>query len=659
MRQLRQTGIAILGVAASFALPAAAQLPSPKLARVDPALLVPVEQVQGWLEQKDGWGPAYTGSPAWKNFMALIRAELARMGAVNLLEHSFPYTRWYTTEFPDKSGWSLTSDGARVEVASYGTQSGSTGPGGVTAPMVLYDLALPADKRPPLAALAGKIVVVKQQSYASFGTASRVPLGVPAPATGSAYCGNPPACRPPVRSAEPPSLQWGKPGPLMGAMDYEYRSDADSYPTPLFDKVPVSVEASFRNRDQFGQIREIITNVLVPAGAAGAVTVMDLSPLAAAGARIHPTPRQFNVPLLMLDRVAGSKVLADAAAGKNAHLVLDAHEEENATAYELLATLPGRDYGKPQDQAILLATHVDGPSVVEDDGGLAILAVLHYYAQIPQAERPRSLIAFFDTRHFVPGTETSYPADLVTDRPDLFRAVVGGVAMEHFGGLQFIENDERYEPSGKPATTYIWGWPNPLAIEEAIAAVKDQRLPRAIVDVPARPGVNGKPQQGWLGGGFSRYLVDLGGWPGWHVSGDWPSAGFQAYYPAVKTRLSADLFRKQTAVAVQLVNALMIQDVIALAPAWGYLQTAIALLDKGAARDRLLQDFAGSFALVQAGQYAQVRGALLALAGDAEKSLTGTAADSLTSALQQARSLVDRALAWQAMGIPRDRAELR
>ena len=43
-----------------------------------------------------------------------------------------------------------------------------------------------------------------------------------------------------------------------------------------------------------------------PSGAAGSVTVMDLSPLAAQGTRIHPTPRQFNVPLLMLDRVAGA-----------------------------------------------------------------------------------------------------------------------------------------------------------------------------------------------------------------------------------------------------------------------------------------------------------------------------------------------------------------
>jgi len=371
----------------------------------------------------------------------------------------------------------------------------------------------------------------------------------------------------------------------MSFRDYEYRSDSETFPTPLFEKIPLNVETSFRNRDQFGQIREIITNVLMPSGAAGAVTVMDLSPLAAQGTRIHPTPRQFNVPLLMLDRVSGAKVLADAAAGKRAKLVLDAHEEENANAYETVATLPGRNFGTPNDQSILLATHVDGPSIVEDDGALGILAVLHYYAQVPQANRPKSIIVYLESRHFVPGTEASYPFEIVKQRPELFRTVVGRLALEHFGGLQFAENGDTYAPPGNAAATYVWGWPNALAIAAATKAIKDQAVPRAILDVPARPGVNGKAQLGWLGGGFPRYLVDLGGWPGWHISGDWPSAGFQAYYPGAKTRVSADVFLKQASAAVQLVNVLMTGDVIALAPAWGYLATDIATLDDGAFLD--------------------------------------------------------------------------
>jgi hypothetical protein len=655
------TGAAIAGALAIANSDAAEKTTiSSKLASVDRAALISTSEIQSWLDQKDSWGPAYTAGPGWKKFMALIHAELARMQMVDIVDHHFPYTRWYTTEFPDKSGWSLTSGGKPVDVASYGTQSGSTGPSGVTAQMVLYDLTLPADKRPPLSALKDKIVVVKQQPYVTLGTPERVALGVAAPSTPSSYCGNPPACKPAAPPEMPPSPQWGRPGPQTSYLDYEYRSDSDTFPTPILQKTPVNVEASYRNRDQFGQIREIITNVLMPSGAAAAVTVMDLAPLAAQGTRIHPTPRQFNVPLLMLDRVAGAGVLADAAAGKTAKLVLDAHEETNADAFEVVATLPGRDYGTPRDQALLLATHVDGPSIVEDDGGLAILSVLRYYAQIPKAERPKSIVVYFESRHFVPGTEASYPLDITAELPDHFRSVVGGLALEHFGGLQFAETGNNYAPTGRAATTYVWGWPNPLAIEAATAAIKDQELPRAINDVPAKPGVNGKPQLNWLGGGFSRYLVDLGGWPGWHVSGDWPSAGFQAYYPAAKTRVSAELFRKQTAAAVQLMNVLMTKDVIALAPAWGYLEVAVTNIgdeefqkpaEAAAARATLKKDFAATFDDVKAGRYDGARAKLATISADADKLLGAKAAQAVNTAVANAAKFADRGMARKAQGL--------
>jgi hypothetical protein len=635
----------------------AAQTASPKLTEIDRTLMISAVKVQDWHDQRDAAGPAYTGGPAWKKFMALIEGELRTLGAVDIVKHPFRYTRWYTTEFPDKRGWSLTSAGTRIDVASYGTQSGSTGANGVTATMVLYDLTLPVERRVPLSALAGKIVVVKQQPYSTFATPRRVPLGVPAPTMPSTYCGNPPLCTAPVAGEDDPSPQWGKPGPNIGYKDYEYRSDPDTFPGKLFEKVPVSFESSYRNRDQFGQIREVITNVLVPSGAAAAVTVMDMSPLASQGTRIHPTPRQFNVPLLMLDRVAGQKVLADAASGKSATLVLDAHQEENATAYEIVATLPGRNYGTANDEAILLATHVDGPSLAEDNGGLGILAVLNYYARISQAQRPKSIVVYFESRHFIAGAEASYPMNIIEELPGRFKTVVGGLALEHFGGLQFAETDNNYAATGRAATTHIWGWPNPLAIEEATNAIRQQAVPRAINIVPARPGVNGGVQLNWLGGGFSRHLVDLGGWPGWHISGDWPSAGFQAYYPSAKTRISTDVFLKQTAAAVQLVNALMTKDVIALAPAWGYLQVGVTTLEANAflrpneadaGRAALARDFDSVFDLVRAGRYEQVPARLNAMSTSADKLLLPASASALKATIVAAGKMAERGAARRA-----------
>ncbi len=622
---------------------------------------VSVQLIQNWLDQKDSWGPAYTAGPGWKKFMDFTHREMKSMG-MNIVDIPFPYTRWYTTEFPDRSGWSLISGGSPVEVASYGTQSGSTGPGGVTAPMILYDLNVPAERRPPLSALAGKIIVVKQQPYETLGTQRHVPLGVPAPASISSWCGNPPLCKPAVTAEANPSPQWGNPGPQISLKDYEFRSNPESFPTPLFGKTPVNVEASFRNRDQFGQIRQVITDVLVPSGAAGAVTVMDLSPLAAAGTRIHPTPRQFNVPLLMLDRVAGEKVLRDAIEGKMATLTLDAHEEQNATAYETVATLPGRNFGTAKDQAILLATHVDGPSIVEDDGALAIMAVLHHFADTPQTERSRSIVVYLESRHFVPGTEASYPFDAVKEHPELFKTVVGGLALEHFGGLQFAETGNVYAPTGQAATTYVWGWPNPFAIAEATAAIRQNRLPRAINAVPARPGVNGKPQQPWLGGGFSRYLVDLGGWPGWHMSGDWPSAGFQAYYPAARTRLSAELFRKQVSAAVQLVNVLMTRDIIALAPVWAHFDPESRVDEfaeegsfRGAAglngRKWFTEARRAIFASIKGGRYEQAVSELQAMHADADRYLTDPAAGKMKAEIVEATAWAQRGIDWKQQGL--------
>ena len=52
-------------------------LPSPVsiIARLM-AMMPTAAQIQNWLDQKDSWGPAYTGGPGWKKFMAMLHAEI-------------------------------------------------------------------------------------------------------------------------------------------------------------------------------------------------------------------------------------------------------------------------------------------------------------------------------------------------------------------------------------------------------------------------------------------------------------------------------------------------------------------------------------------------------------------------------------------------------
>jgi len=542
-----------------------------RLTAVDKANVISAADATQWFQAKAGWGATYTGSPAWKSYMGFIEQRLQEYGVQGIMRARFPFERWHTTEYPDKSGWSLTSDGNPVDVASYATQSGSTGPGGVTAQMVLYDLSAPAASRPTAAQMAGKIVVVKQAPYTYTG--------------GSA-----------------------------GYTDYEFRTNEDQFLAP-FTAVDPTYEASYRNRQQYGQMGATINAFFRGTGAkpVGHVVVLDMPPGAAQGGRQHGTPDRYEVPGLLLDRVNGAKVIEDARAGRQATLKLDAQVEKDALAYTLVATLPGKDYGTDKDTAVMMATHVDGPALIQDAGALGILAVAKYYSQIPRASRPRSIFMVFDTRHFVPGAERTYPFDYVEDNHDqLAKWVIGGVSMEHVGGAQMADVGNEFKATGRAMTTYVNTHGNDINVAKAIEAVKAAGLPRAQVNAEERPGVNGKAQNNWFGRNFAAHLESLGNHPVWHVTGDWPSSGYQAFYPGMD-RFKADVFVAQVATAAKLVGDLMTtSDLVPMSSSWSKIDQGIrALADAdfttpasaAARREALLAQSKALFAAVKKSDY--------------------------------------------------------
>lgn len=547
---------------------------------VSDSLMVSHAEATEWFQKKASWGPTYTGSPAMLAYMKFIEDKAVEYGATNIIRHRFPYDRWYTTEYPDKTGWSLLSDGMPVEVASYATQSGSTGPLGVTAQMILYDMTLPAAQRPRLADLVGKIVVVKQ-----------------APFTGAGIGG--------------------------GYTDYMFRTDPDTF-LPQGTFVDPTSEASYRNRHQFGAMGTVINQLFrqtVP-GPVAHISVLDMPPGAAAGGRQHGTPARYEVPGLLLDKKNGAKVIEDARAGKTATLKLDAQVETNALAYSLMLTLPGKDFGTSKDTAVMMATHTDGPSMIQDSGAMGILGVLKYYSQIPQAQRPRSIFAVFDVRHFVPGAERNYPFDYVEDNHDtLSKWVVGGVSMEHLGGMQFHDVGDDFMPTGRAMTTYVNVHCNKVSVQRAIEAVSDNKLPRAQVNAEECLGVNGKQQNNWFGRNFAAHLENLGNHPVWHVTGDWPSTGYQMVMDM--NRFSADVFRAQVGSAVQLVGTLMrTADLLPMSPSWPLLTEALTVLQDAdfvdpstaaAQRAELLTMDKAMFDAASTGSYAQTPAQLDAL----------------------------------------------
>src|SRR5205814_5865908 len=147
----------------------------------------------------------------------------------------------------------------------------------------------------------------------------------------------------------------------------------------------------------------------------------------------------INCPTLTLDRVNGAKVLADAKAGKTATLTLTARFQRD-TGKAMMAYLHGKNYGTPLDEQVLLATHTDAMSLIEENGGLGLLGIMSYFHHIPQSARSRTLIFYFDCRHFMPGGEGSWPQfDYYTIHPEKLKTIVATVGLEHMGGRQTIE----------------------------------------------------------------------------------------------------------------------------------------------------------------------------------------------------------------------------
>jgi hypothetical protein len=525
-----------------------------------------------------------------------------------------PYDHYIVDDWPDRrthlhdSGMAiekLVTDGTPVPVvASYGMTSGFTPPGGITAPMLHYDPAHP----PAAGEIAGKILVFQTAPY-------------PQPPYSNAFLDN------------------------YTLTDYEWRSPGKW--APLFAPPPTSVTSSYHCRWVWSELNGFAA-IGIKERAAGIVIVYDLSPGAAFGLaqRSVYTPdgkaglgaKYVNCPTLTLDRVNGAKVLADAKAGKIATLTLMARFQRD-TGKATIAYLPGRNYGTPQDEQVLLATHTDAMSLIEENGGLGMLGIMSYFNHLPRAARPRTLVFYFDCRHFMPGGEASWPQfDYYTIHSERLKPIVATIGMEHMGGRQTIETGpggNQYVYSGERAedggviTSLMDVYNNNIWLVEAIArAATDNHWPR--VDVKAgnvAPGVNGG-FQGTVKSPMNKgraYRI-----PGIGLAGDWPGDWTQTY-AQVDTEAGAhgfdqDYFVQQVAGLSQLAGDLMLVKPLVIDLGWGALKSALVnLADKAfiapqeatERRRTLMSQYVAAFRHVEAGAREEAKSMLADLAANA------------------------------------------
>jgi hypothetical protein len=588
--------------------------PDPAFPRINPSLMITPDQAWDWNLFKAQGGPTYAGSAGWKRYTDFLIAKMQEFGAIDLDYVEIPYDHYIVDDWPDRRTHihdsdmaveKLVTDGTPVPVvASYGMTSGFTPPAGITAPMLYYDPAHP----PAAGEIAGKILVFQTAPY-------------PAPPYSNAFLDN------------------------YTLTDYEWRSPGKW--APLFTPPPTSVTSSYHCRWVWNQLNGFAA-IGIKQQAAGIVIVYDLSPGAAFGLaqRSVYTPdgkaglgaNYVNCPTLTLDRVNGAKVLNDAKAGKTATLTLLARFQRD-TGKAIIAHLPGRDYGTPQDEQVLLATHTDAMSLIEENGGLGMLGIMSYFNRLPRAARPRTLTFYFDCRHFMPGGEASWPQfDYYTIHPERLKPIVATLGMEHMGGRQTIEtgpDGNHYVYSGERAedggviTSLMDVYNNNIWLIEAIArAATDNQWPR--VDVKAgnvAPGVNGGFQgtvKSPMNKGRAYHIPGIG------LAGDWPG-GWTQTYAQVDTEAGAhgfdqSYFVQQVAGLSQLAGELMRVDPLVIDLGWGALKSALVNLpDKAfvaapeAAEQRrtLTNQYVAAFRHVEAGAREEAKRMLADLAANA------------------------------------------
>jgi hypothetical protein len=458
---------------------------------VDMNLLMPFAELQAWHEEKDRGGPTFSGGPAWRAHMEFVEQGLRERGIVSLRRESLSYRRWFAADKPRPNERRLKIAGRDIPVASYWAYSGTTGPDGVVAPLLYYT------KKTPAEALAGRIVVF------DVGQA-------PASMASAFMAGNEFATHD------------------MSDQDSSFASDQ-------------WFQGNFVTR--FGRYDSLLKG----SGAVGAIVIFDMSPDRAQGLYTFPllNPGIFGVPGIYIDRIAGADVRKAAKAGEEAKLTLVAHEEESETWF-LSGYLPGRDFATPDDELVLLVTHSEGPNLTQENGTLGILAIVDYFYQFPQSERRPSQFVLFDPQHYMPGRHT---VRWYEDHPDIVGKIVASIGVEQLGQLEYAETGNDYGLNGREEPTLIFVQENERLLEMAIAAVREQQVPRTEVRVPSRGG-----QGMWAGLGDFAIKYNK---PGYAIS-----SGMSGYWTTTTGIESFDveLCRRQIGALVSLTRVLMDAD---------------------------------------------------------------------------------------------------
>ena len=154
------------------------------------------------------------------------------------------------------------------------------------------------------------------------------------------------------------------------------------------------------------------------------------------------------------------------------------------------ATLPG---GSPQ--RLVIDSHTDGTNAVEDNGPIAMVAMLRYFASLPVSCRPRTLQMAFSTAHFYqrvasPDVRHGGAGQLAQQLDDDYdKGTVSAVlVLEHLGARDYQPAPRtdggagsELKPTGLPAIDFMAITPSPSLVGAVDSVVRSYDLKRSIL----------------------------------------------------------------------------------------------------------------------------------------------------------------------------------
>ncbi len=460
----------------------------PRVSRAKSLAATPVplpgpDQILGDVQRMVDFGPRLTGSDPHTRYIEWLEREFSRAGLTLLDCDQYRTERWLAEDVALEILAGTGKGAARV--ATYYPRSQETGADGIEGPLV-YAGTLPSpDLSVGPGGLEGLALALKHYPDQVTAWAKALPAGA-SKLAGAVVLVDVPAPIPLTTSVD-----------LLG---------------DTFLYWPGHTETNWAEGD-YKRLWIVPGATGVPTagfqalGAKGVVYVLDASFAALRGAYL-PFESAFEpLPALFLDRDEGARLRRLAAGAPKTRLTLTASRTKVPTR-AVTAVLPGRS-----QETLILNTHTDGQGFVEENGGVAFVALARHFASLPAGERPRRTLVFAAWPGHM-SADLPQTQGWIDDHRDLVKRAAAAITVEHLGSTEWVDDpDTGYHATGQPELLAAYASYGPVQeiVRDTVVAHKISHT------AVQRPGVQfgvggqfqaaGVPQVGIIAG--PQYLVTI------------------------------------------------------------------------------------------------------------------------------------------------------